>query len=198
MKEKNNIGAKIKEIRKLKNINLKELSNKSELSVDLLKNIENGESIPSLSPLTKISKTLGVRIGTFLDDDLQNGPVIIKDGEIKEVVHFSGEESKTTKSALDFYSLGSGKSDRNMEPFIIDVHTEKGDFELSYHEGEEFIFVLEGIIEIKYGKDTYILNAKDSIYYDSIVPHHLHSYNGEKSKILAVIYSPLAEQENFN
>ncbi|GAA5819829.1 MAG: XRE family transcriptional regulator [Methanobrevibacter sp.] len=197
MKEKNSIGAKIKEIRKLKNMTIEELSNKSELSLDLIRNIENGESIPSLSPLTKISKTLGVRLGTFLDDDLQNGPIVSKDGVFKKAVHFSGEEGKTTSSALDFYSLGSGKSDRNMEPFVIDVYIEKGDFELSSHEGEEFIFVLEGSIEIKYGKDTYILNEKDSIYYDSIVPHHLHSYNG-KSKILAVLYSPLVEQENFN
>lgn len=198
MKEKNDIGLKIKEIRNLKNMTIKELSDKSEVNLELIESIENGKSIPSLSPLTKIAKALEVRIGTFLDDNLQNGPILNRNGEVKNVVHFSGEEGKTTSSALDFYSLGSGKNDRYMEPFIIDVYTEKEDFELSTHEGEEFIFILEGSVEIKYGKEVYVLNANDSIYYDSIVPHHLHSYNREKSKILAIIYVPLVEKENFH
>jgi transcriptional regulator with XRE-family HTH domain len=198
MKEKNDVGLKIKELRDLKNMTLGELSNKSGVNLDLIKSIEDGESIPSLSPLTKIAKALEIRIGTFLDDNFQEGPILNRGGEIKKVVHFSGEEGKTNSSALDFYSLGAGKNDRYMEPFVIDVYTEKEDFELSSHEGEEFIFILEGSVEIKYGKDTHILNANDSIYYDSIVPHHLHSYNGEKSKILAVIYTPIVEQENFH
>ena len=61
---------------------------------------------------------------------------------------------------------------------------------LSTHEGEEFIYVLEGEIEILYGKDKYELKAGDSIYYESIVAHHLHSHGSEKAKILAVIYTP--------
>lgn len=51
-----------------------------------------------------------------------------------------------------------------MEPFIIDVMpTEDTDFVLSSHEGEEFIMVMEGIMEISYGKNTYLLEEGDSI-----------------------------------
>ncbi len=57
-----------------------------------------------------------------------------------------------------------------MEPFIIDVAaTDDSDFVLSSHEGEEFIMVMEGTMEISYGKNTYLLEEGDSIYYDSIV-----------------------------
>lgn len=64
-----------------------------------------------------------------------------------------------------------------MEPFIIDVTpTDVTDFVLSSHEGEEFIMVMEGVMEIRYGKNSYILEEGDSIYYDSIVPHHVHAY----------------------
>ena len=65
------------------------------------------------------------------------------------------------------------------------------DFVLSSHEGEEFIMVMEGIMEISYGKNTYLLEEGDSIYYDSIVPHHVHAYEGQAAKILAVIYTPI-------
>jgi transcriptional regulator with XRE-family HTH domain len=188
--KKNEIGAKIKNLRKSLDITTEELSKETNVSLDLINSIEKGEVVPSLTPLTKIAKALGVRLGTFLDDAPQNGPCIVKNGDSNSVVYFSGEENQTDVSALEFHSLGAGKNDRHMEPFLIDVHTENGDFKLSSHEGEEFIFVLEGEVEIKYGQDSFIITKGDSIYYDSIIPHHLHSYNGEISKILAVVYTP--------
>jgi transcriptional regulator with XRE-family HTH domain len=190
MSESNQIGNKIKILRESKKLTIEELADRTSVNSQLIENIENGDVFPSLSPLMKISNVLGVRLGTFLDDNLSTKPILIKKGKSNKVMYFSGDEKNNNESALDFYSLGAGKNDRHMEPFIIDVHTEDADFDLSSHEGEEFIYVLEGAVEIKYGKDTYIVNAEDSIYYDSIVPHHLHSFNNEKSKILAVIYSP--------
>ena len=72
-----------------------------------------------------------------------------------------------------------------MEPFIIDVAaTDDSDFVLSSHEGEEFIMVMEGTMEISYGKNTYLLEEGDSIYYDSIVPHHVHAYEGRQPRYL--------------
>jgi uncharacterized cupin superfamily protein len=79
-----------------------------------------------------------------------------------------------------------------MEPFIIDVNPiDKNDFVLSTHEGEEFIYILNGTMELVYGKNKYLLNPGDSVYYDSIIPHHIHGYQGQKAKILAVIYTPV-------
>jgi transcriptional regulator with XRE-family HTH domain len=190
MAVKNEIGAKIKELRKSREMTLESLAKESNISLDLMENIEKGKIVPSLTPLTKIARSLGVRLGTFLDDAPQTGPIIVKKGKSDRVMYFSGEENQTDVSALEFYSLGAGKNDRNMEPFIIDVHTNEGEFVLSSHEGEEFIYVLEGEIEVKYGKDNYIISKGDSIYYDSIVPHHLHSHNGKMSKILAIVYTP--------
>ena len=77
-----------------------------------------------------------------------------------------------------------------MEPFIIDINpTVETDFVQSSHEGEEFIYVLSGTIEIKYGKSVHILSEGDSIYYDSVVDHHVHAANGAQAKILAVVYA---------
>ena len=79
-----------------------------------------------------------------------------------------------------------------MEPFYINVGFKQNVKEnYSSHEGEEFIFVLEGKLEIFYGKDRYELTTGDSIYYDSIVPL-LVTVPDEKTitKILAVTYTP--------
>ena len=78
-----------------------------------------------------------------------------------------------------------------MEPFVIDVQpSEEKDFKLSAHEGEEFIYVMSGEVEIAYGKETYSLQEGDSIFYDSIVKHHVHGAPGKSAKILAVVYIP--------
>ncbi|MCE1197324.1 MAG: cupin domain-containing protein [Marinilabiliales bacterium] len=78
-----------------------------------------------------------------------------------------------------------------MEPFIIDIAPEVGQVHnLSAHEGEEFIYVLSGSVEIAYGQQKYLLSEGDSIYYDSVVSHHVHSADGQPGRILAVVYAP--------
>ncbi len=192
MSEENMLGKKIRQIRENHDISVEELANQSQCSSEVITSIESGELIPSLTPLIKIARVLGVRLGTFLDDHPQTGPVMVKAGESEQVIHFSGKEDHPDVSALDFYPLASGKADRHMEPFIIDVHPhETEEYKLSSHEGEEFIYVLEGEIEILYGQDSYIVSAGDSIYYDSIIPHDLHAYGKNDAKILAVVYTPL-------
>lgn len=191
MSEENKLGMKIKQIRENHEISVEELAEETHCSSEVIGDIESGKLIPSLTPLIKIARALGVRLGTFLDDAPQTGPVMVKSGKSKQVIHFSGKDDHPDVSFLDFYPLASGKADRHMEPFIIDVHhhaTEE--YKLSSHEGEEFIYVMDGEIEILYGQDSYIVSAGDSIYYDSIVPHDLHAYGGNDAKILAVVYTP--------
>lgn len=191
MLEENKLGEKIRQIRENHEMSVEELAAQSQCSSEIIENIESGELIPSLTPLIKIARSLGVRLGTFLDDAPQTGPVVVKLGQSKQVIHFSGKEDHPDVSALDFYPLGSGKADRHMEPFIIDVHPPgNGDYKLSSHEGEEFIYVLDGEIEVLYGEDKYLISRGDSIYYDSIVPHDLHAYDGKDAKILAIVYTP--------
>jgi mannose-6-phosphate isomerase-like protein (cupin superfamily) len=100
-------------------------------------------------------------------------------------------ETSSDGGVLGFFSLASGKTARHMEPFLIDVDP-AGDehHSLSTHEGEEFIHVMDGSIEVEYGKDLHVLGAGDSIYYDSIVPHQVRAHGGAPARILAVVYAP--------
>lgn len=78
-----------------------------------------------------------------------------------------------------------------MEPFLIDIDSaSENGYQLSTHEGEEFLYVLEGQIEVIYGKNNYVIGEGESIYYDSIVEHNVHAYNQSKARILAVVYTP--------
>ena len=190
MDKNSKFASKVKDIRERQNMSIEELSEKSGVKIEVLEAMENGDIIPSLTPLTKMARALGVRLGTFLDDAPQIGPVVVREGKPDNVYYFSGREDVTNNTGLEYHALGAGKIDRNIDPFIIDVDIEDDEYELSSHEGEEFIYVLDGEIEVVYGKDSFIIGKGDSIFYDSVVPHHLHS-NGQPSKILAVLNTPL-------
>ncbi|MDR2039486.1 MAG: XRE family transcriptional regulator [Bacteroidales bacterium] len=186
------IGGKIKSIRESRNLSLDEVAERSGVRKEQIERIENNVEIPSLAPLIKIARVLGVRLGTFLDDQTELGPVISrkKNNKDNNTIRFTDNVSVVRKH-MEYHSLSQDKAGRHMEPFLIDIEPAKGvDFTLSTHEGEEFIYVLEGVIEINYGKDVFILEEGDSIYYDSIVAHHVHAGNEESAKILGVVYTP--------
>ncbi|MBR6121218.1 MAG: cupin domain-containing protein [Prevotella sp.] len=186
------VGFKIKGIRESKNLTIEEISERSGLSVDQIESIENDEYLPSLGPLIKIARALGVRLGTFLDDNDELGPVVCRaeERERDRSISFSNGAAEARKNMV-YHSLARQKAGRSMEPFIIDIQpSEEKNFKLSAHEGEEFIYVMEGEIVINYGKETYVLKAGDSIFYDSIVEHHVHGSSGKSAKILAVVYIP--------
>lgn len=184
------VGEKIKAIRESKNISLQALAENSGLELDLVKQIEDNTNIPGLSPLIKIARALGVRLGTFLDDSDCLGPEVCRAGSAEKSMSTSNTKSRSN-SHLDFTSLASHKAGRSMEPFIINIEpADTNTLILSSHEGEEFIYVLEGVVKIIYGRDQYLLEKGDSIYYDSIVEHLVCSGSSENAKILAVVYAP--------
>jgi len=186
------VGFKIKGMRESKKLTVEEISERSGLSVDQINSIENDEYLPSLGPLIKIARALGVRLGTFLDDNDELGPVVCRaeERERDKSISFSNGATEARKNMI-YHSLARQKAGRSMEPFIIDIEAnEEKSFKLSAHEGEEFIYVMEGEIEVAYGKERYVLKQGDSIFYDSIVEHHVHGAEGKGARILAVVYIP--------
>ena len=161
------VGSKIKGLRETKNLSIEEVAESTGLSVEQINSIENDQNLPSLGPLIKIARAL-------------------KDSSIS----FSNGATDARKH-MEYHPLAQQKAGRHMEPFIIDINPEENqDYKLSAHEGEEFIYVMQGEVEVEYGKEKYSLKEGDSIYYDSIVKHHLHGAPGKSAKILALIYIP--------
>ncbi len=194
MSNANIVGRRIKAIRERREMSVEDLAGAfpgdEASNRELIERLERGETVPSLTPLLQIARALGVRLGSFLDDQQGESIVITRKGDVAETNRFTGSNLGTAKNELAFNSLAPNKSDRHMEPFLIDVKPHAGEVVTSAHEGEEFIYVLAGEIEIVYGKDAYRLTVGDSVYYDSIVPHHLHAAGNEGARILAVVYAP--------
>jgi quercetin dioxygenase-like cupin family protein len=84
--------------------------------------------------------------------------------------------------------LAPGKKDRMMEPFIVTLHPAVSD-EPSTHDGQEFIYVLEGEMEVMVEGAREVLKPGDSVYYDSTSTHLVKAHGDKPAKILAVLIS---------
>ena len=185
------IGERVKALRETNELTVEQLAERCGLDKSQVLDIEERTEIPSIAPLIIIARSLGVRLGTFLDDQENLGPVVCRKEEVTPGISFSNSNIQSRKH-MTYQSLSNNKSGRHMEPFMIDLAPQTNvDFVLSSHEGEEFILVMDGCVEITYGDQVYNLSKGDSIYYDSIVPHVVNACKEEGAKILAVIYTPI-------
>jgi len=184
------LGARIKKLRESMNISRAALSETTGLSEVFIATMEDENLCPSLAPLQKVARALGVRMGTFMDDQISKDPVINR-REDREV-DMSMQKALNKRAAFRYHSLAKGKADRAMEPFYIEISPESTDDQtLSSHQGEEFILVTQGRIKLIYGNETHVLEPGDSAYYNSIVPHYLGAFDPQESAtIYAVIYNP--------
>ncbi|MDR3337551.1 MAG: cupin domain-containing protein [Treponema sp.] len=195
MASKHTPGERIAELCKTYAVSRETLAERSGIPVELIRRIEEEGHIPDLAPLVKISRALGVRLGTLLDDHEELGPVITRAGKAGDIARFitGVPDSKPRTGAhqgFSFHALAADKNSRHMEPFIVDIEPD-AEQEKSTHEGEEFIYILSGSLSLEYGAESYVLNQGDSVYYDSIVAHRVLSGDAKPVRILAVIYTPV-------
>ena len=192
MADENKLGEEIVTLRTAHHLSSQDLADRCGCDVSVIEELEAGELPPSLAPLIKITRALGVRLGTLMDDDENLGPAYIDRAQMEEVAKVKTLETASDAGDLSYFSLAAGRPSRHMDPFVITVDPSGAtDHELVGHEGEEWLFGMEGSIEIEYGKDVYVLHPGESIYYDCIVPHQVRAHDGQKAKFLAVVYTPI-------
>jgi len=186
--EEIHVGEKLKALREQKGLSLKELADLTGFSTALLSQMENHLVSPSLGTMIKLAKALGVRVGDFFGETEGEPFAIVRKDERKTVSRFASKEG--VRYGYSYESLGFEKKNRHMEPFIVTLEpaTIKNS-KTSVHDGEEFIFVLEGEMEVILGTHTDVLYPADSIYYDSNIPHRVQCHHERVTSILAVLYT---------
>jgi transcriptional regulator with XRE-family HTH domain len=182
------VGEKIKALREQKGLSLKDVADQTGFSTALISQMENHLISPSLGTLIKLAKALEVKVGNFFGETHEEPFAIVRKDERKTISRFASKEG--VKYGYGYESLGFEKKNRHMEPFIVTlepatIKTSK----TSTHEGEEFIYVLEGEMEVIFGDHRDVLYPGDCIYYDSTIPHRVQCHQEKVTKILAVLYT---------
>ncbi len=181
------VGARIAKAREVKGLSLEDLSQRTGLPKDALAEIEAEEASPPLGVLVKLGKALDMRWGSLISGGGERPYTVTRVADRQQMSRQGS--AKSTSYGYTYETLAPHKTNRSMEPFIVTLEAASQDVEPSAHDGQEFIYVLEGSMEALVDDAMEILGPGDSIYYDSSVPHVLRPHGAGPAKILAVIYS---------
>ena len=178
------IGVRIKSIREEKGLSLDQLSKLTGFDVELLSNIESSKVQPQLGTIIKLSKALDSAFGRIVSGVGDKLYSVTRKNEQKIVSRSTSRKGR--KQLYTYKSLAPEVKGRHMEALIVQLEENPED-EMSVHEGEEFIYVLDGTVLLNIGGDKFELEPGDSAYYLSTTPHLIASKSG-KATILAVLY----------
>ncbi|MDI6687066.1 MAG: XRE family transcriptional regulator [Desulfobacterales bacterium] len=183
-KDIEDIGKKIKSLREEKGLSIDEVSKLTGFDAELLTSIEKNEVQPQLGTVIKLSKALDgafSRLVSGVGDRLYS---LTRKGEQKIVSRSTSKKGK--KKLYTYKSLAPEVKGRHMEALIVQLE-ENPEKEMSVHDGEEFIYVIDGVAALRIGEECFDLKPGDSVYYLSTLPHQIASKKG-RATILAVLY----------
>lgn len=181
------VGDRIRQFRESRGLTLQQLADRTGFSTALLSQIENRMTSPPLGTLVKIANALDTTVSAFIGGQEERAFSIVRKADRRIVSRVGLKEGG--KTAYTYEALGAGKAGRKMEPFLVrlqplaDRHVSRNS-----HEGEEFLYVLSGKVEVFLDDYSDVLSEGDCIYYNSTIPHHVHSVEEAEAVILAVIY----------
>jgi quercetin dioxygenase-like cupin family protein len=183
-KSMDDVGDRIMRIREEKDLSLDEISKMTGFDIEFLSKIENKELQPQLGTVIKLSKALDSAFGRLVSGVGEKLYSITRKNERRTISRSTSKKGQ--KQIYTYKSLAPDVKGRHMEAFLVQLEVDP-EKETSLHEGEEFIFVLDGEVILEIGEDKFVLEPGDSAYYLSTTAHHIAAKNG-KATILAVMY----------
>lgn len=174
------IGKKIKELRGIKNLTLKDLSAKTSLSIGFLSQLERGLTTVDIDSLSNLADILEVSLSYFIEEAKHNKKVILRSYE-KEVFQVYSNQ-------FIHYHLTNDVGTKTLLPRLIEIlpTNSKEDVAEYTHEGEEFIYVLEGILTLFINNEEQELYPGDSAHFNSHTTHNWTNNTNRTVKILTV------------
>jgi len=162
------IGERIKRLRLKKSMGLVELGKHTGLSASFLSQLETGRVVPTLRNLARVAMVFSKDLSYFFEPEPQS---LFR-------VHRRTERVRLPQTGVDdptyfFESLGYMVPDRLMDPYFAEfVPLKKGqDIRPHVHAGYEFLYVLQGELEIRHGDVVSQMEMGDAVYFDASTPH---------------------------
>ncbi|MGC8604911.1 MAG: cupin domain-containing protein, partial [Desulfomonilaceae bacterium] len=143
---------------------------------EYLKDIENGTIVPPVGTLIQISRALSVDSSSLLSED-------------RKAERLKGYLKRT--KAYSYKCLTPAAQDKHLWAYLVTLDPEKEHEMVAYkHEGEEFIFVIDGHVEIKVGEEVHELKKGKHLHFNSGIAHLLKNLSSKTSKLLVIVFTP--------
>lgn len=176
--EMETVGQKIKTVRTKKNITLDAMANDTGFAIDYLKKVEAGKKIPPVGALLQIARALEIDSTFFLREQAST---------MQDRVH---AYTKRTDNYA-YTTLTPGAENKHLKAFKVAIEPLKDHEGVGYqHEGEEFVYVLQGAVEIAVGEHINVLEEGDSLHFNSGIRHRMRNISDMRAEMLVVVYGP--------
>ena len=176
------IGQRLKGLREIVGLSEEQMAARCDMDVEALREYERGERDFSFSFLYSAAGVLGVDVVDLMSGDSPKLSVcsMVKNGEGFEIER---------RKAYNYKHLAYTFRNKKAEPFMVEVEPKNGDEKPVQHAhgGQEFNYVVEGSMDFHLGDIVYTLEAGDSVYFDSGIPHAMKAQNGKKTRFIAVV-----------
>ena len=183
------IGGKIKDLRERNFYTLHDLAAKTGISKSVLAEIESDEVMPPVATLLKLARALNIGMAHFFKDEAPVEQVsVTRAGErlsVKRRPHHRDGEVDYIYESLEARMPG-----KHMEPLLVEfVPMETAEMVFTSHEGEEFLFLLDGKLEFRTNDRVEILSAGDALYFDSALNHSFRSLTEAPARAVVVVWN---------
>ena len=184
-----NIGRKVRELREKSQLTIMDLAARSGVPKSVLTEIESGDVTPPVATLLKLARAMNVGMAFFFQDEAAADKVSVtrKDQRIRirrRPHHHEGEVDYI------YESLETRKPDKHMEPLFVEFQPmETGDMVFSSHEGEEFVYLLEGRLEFRSHERLEVLTPGDAIYFESDLSHAFRGLDNQAARAIVVVWN---------
>ncbi len=162
------IGERIKRLRLKKSMGLVELGRHTGLSASFLSQLETGRVVPTLRNLARVAMVFSKDLSYFFETEPHT---LFR-------IHRKKERVRLPQTGVDdptyyFESLGYMVPDRQLDPYFAEFVPLKKNIEVRphVHPGYEFLYILEGELEIRHADKTHVLTPGDGVYFDASTPH---------------------------
>ena len=182
------IGTKIRTLRERRGLSLAQVAKRTSMPEVVLSRIEKEEIAPTVAALVNVAAALDTTVDTFFQDrPFTEQLEVVRAGEGREVKRtMQPDESRLT---YQYESLAYRLAGKHMEPFLVEFSLDAVEPpKAMVHDGEEFLHIMEGEVELIAGDERVVLRPGDSVYFYSKMPHQLRGLGTVPPKAIAVLY----------
>ena len=172
----------VRRIRKAQHLSLREMAERTGLSVSYLSSFENDKANITINALRSIAKALDVSVKMLLANE-EDASCLIVPKELRYSVTNENEKGEKFMTQ-DFLTRGANF---DMQVTVSHLKPLQSSGAPGCHDGQEFVYILDGALTLRIaGKPEYILTPGDMAYYDANVPHSWYNHTGETTSFIAV------------
>ncbi|MBW1828707.1 MAG: helix-turn-helix transcriptional regulator [Deltaproteobacteria bacterium] len=176
--ELDSVGGKIKNARLTKGVALDFVANETGFSTEYLESVETGGTMPPVGAILQIARALDI-----------DSALLLKEQDTGMTDRIKASSKRTDNYA--YKTLTPGVEKKHLKAFQITIDPMQDHSGVSYqHEGEEFVYVLSGKIQVLVGDNVNILVEGDSLHFNSGIRHKLSNLAEEKALLVVVLYVP--------